>query len=98
VRLLPDASANALDGATFLLVKLDASPTLVAEIKTREVDMPFYSDDVFVIKTDDPIKLRDFFTKLGLSFVQEQHDGGPVHYACEVNGKVFEIYPKGVSP
>jgi lactoylglutathione lyase len=49
--------------------------------------------DVFVIRVQDIQQARIFFEQLGLSFVEEQHGEGPVHFACERNGKVFEIYP-----
>ena len=50
---------------------------------------------VFVIKTAELEKTRAFFETLGLTFVEEKHGKGPVHYACERNGVVFEIYPQG---
>jgi predicted enzyme related to lactoylglutathione lyase len=34
-----------------------------------------------------------FYGALGLSFVQEQHGTGPIHYSCELGGTVIEIYP-----
>lgn len=34
-----------------------------------------------------------FYEKLGVSFKQEQHGNGPVHYASEFGGLVFELYP-----
>lgn len=51
--------------------------------------------EVFVIKTEEVERTLKFFTQLGLNFVQEKHGNGPIHYACEQNGVVFEIYPKG---
>ncbi len=48
---------------------------------------------VFVIRTQEVERTREFFETLGLTFVQEQHGDGPVHFACEANGVVFEIYP-----
>ena len=33
------------------------------------------------------------YQALGLSFVKEQHGAGPVHWACERDGDVLEIYP-----
>lgn len=50
---------------------------------------------VFVIRTQEVERTRAFFEKLGLAFVQEQHGDGPIHFACEQNGVVFEIYPTG---
>lgn len=34
-----------------------------------------------------------FYSLLGLQFVQEQHQNGPLHYAASLNGIVFELYP-----
>jgi lactoylglutathione lyase len=34
-----------------------------------------------------------FYQTLGLTFVQEQHGTGPIHYACEMGKMVLEIYP-----
>lgn len=42
---------------------------------------------------------RGFYEKLGLSFFEEKHENGPVHYSCEHNGCIFELYPnKGETP
>jgi hypothetical protein len=48
---------------------------------------------VFVLKTPDVASTLAFFEELGLVFQTEIHGTGPVHYACEQNGRVFEIYP-----
>jgi uncharacterized glyoxalase superfamily protein PhnB len=34
-----------------------------------------------------------FYETVGFSFVQEQHGSGAIHYSCELNGTVIEIYP-----
>lgn len=38
-----------------------------------------------------------FYRALGLTFVQEQHNSGPVHYSCDLSGLVLELYPSKVS-
>jgi hypothetical protein len=48
---------------------------------------------VLILYSSDPAKALEFFTKLGLYFKQEKHDDGPIHWATEHNGNVFEIYP-----
>ena len=48
---------------------------------------------VYVLRTPLVDQTLEFFEQLGLTFVQEKHGQGPVHYACEQNGNVFEIYP-----
>jgi hypothetical protein len=34
-----------------------------------------------------------FYEALGLTFTEEQHGAGPVHFACEQEGFVIELYP-----
>lgn len=46
-----------------------------------------------VIRVADIERSKNFYAGLGLSFRQEQHGDGPVHYASEVNGVVIELYP-----
>jgi len=48
---------------------------------------------LLVIKTKDPLALKIFYEKLGLSFQEEKHDTGPLHYSCSFNGVVMEIFP-----
>lgn len=36
---------------------------------------------------------RTFYERLGLRFELHQHGGGPQHYAAELDGFVFELYP-----
>jgi len=56
--------------------------------------MPWYDENTFVIRTDDVEVVREFLENFGLSFVSEKHGDGPVHYSCETDGKVIEIYPR----
>ena len=34
-----------------------------------------------------------FYSRLGLQFSQHRHGSGPEHYAAELPGGVFELYP-----
>ena len=36
---------------------------------------------------------KQFYELLGLEFVEEKHDEGPVHYSSKIGGCVFELYP-----
>ena len=45
-----------------------------------------------VIRATEQGKVLKFFEQLGLEFVPEKHGNGPLHYACERNGVVLEIY------
>lgn len=49
--------------------------------------------NLVVIRSKDFNKTKNFYFMLGLLFVKEKHEGGPEHYACSVDGFVFEIYP-----
>lgn len=43
-------------------------------------------------------KSRAFYSALGLSFVQEKHDRGPLHWSTDLGGLVLELYPRGTRP
>jgi catechol 2,3-dioxygenase-like lactoylglutathione lyase family enzyme len=45
-----------------------------------------------VVYAADLEAARRFYTCLGLELQSEQHGKGPVHYAAELPGMVFEIY------
>ncbi|MEL7968760.1 VOC family protein [Vreelandella neptunia] len=49
--------------------------------------------DLFVLRCSDLRASKQFYEQLGFSFVEEQHDHGPVHYSSENAGFVFELYP-----
>lgn len=54
---------------------------------------------LIVLFVGDLQRSREFYSLLGLSFVEEQHDGGPVHYAATLpGGCVLELYPAGDRP
>ena len=49
--------------------------------------------NLIVLRAADIESALNFYKALGLEFIQEQHGNGPVHYACEMDGLVIEIYP-----
>ena len=49
--------------------------------------------NLLVLKTHQLHLLADFYRLLGCTFVYHQHGKGPLHYSCEEEGFVFEIYP-----
>lgn len=51
--------------------------------------------NVLVLKTHRVDETKAHFETMGLSFVAEKHGSGPDHWACEVDGRVLEIYPVG---
>ncbi len=54
---------------------------------------------LLVLRCKDIEVSKSFYQLLGLSFVKEKHGDGPVHYSCEHNNFVFELYPnKGEYP
>ncbi len=48
---------------------------------------------LLVIRSADVAASVAFYRTLGLDFVEEQHGAGPLHFACDLGGFVFEIYP-----
>lgn len=49
--------------------------------------------NLLVIKTHQVDALAAFYSYLGFDFDYHQHGKGPWHYAAELDGFVFEIYP-----
>ena len=46
-----------------------------------------------VLQSGDLEAAKEFYTLLGLSFVEEQHGTGPRHYSATLGPLVLEIYP-----
>lgn len=51
---------------------------------------------LLVIRASDIETALAFYRALGLTFAQEQHGAGPIHYSCDLDGFIFEIYPARV--
>jgi lactoylglutathione lyase len=49
--------------------------------------------NLLVIRTKEPEKLKNQYELIGHKFDYHRHGNGPFHYASEMNGFVFEIYP-----
>lgn len=49
--------------------------------------------NLLVIRTQDPELLKSQYELLGMAFEYHKHEKGPYHYASEIDGCVFEIYP-----
>ena len=49
--------------------------------------------NLVVVYAADLEAARRFYAALGLNLKSEQHGKGPLHYATEMPGIVFEIYP-----
>lgn len=50
------------------------------------------ADSLLLLKTDDMLKLKTFLENFNLQFVEEQHQNGIKHYACQKDNFVLEIY------
>src|SRR5687767_2205434 len=50
--------------------------------------------NLIVIRSPDIDRACRFYSTLGLAFTKHAHGTGPEHYACELHGLVFEIYPR----
>lgn len=55
--------------------------------------MPDIRLNLVVIRSADIDRAMQFYHALGLTFEQHQHGKGLTHYAAEMNGVVFEVYP-----
>lgn len=49
--------------------------------------------NIVVIRSSNIEQAAVFYQRLGLSFVKHQHGNGLEHFASEVGGVTFEIYP-----
>ncbi|HWY88456.1 MAG TPA: VOC family protein [Gemmataceae bacterium] len=68
----------------------------VPEIPTES---PSPALSLVVLQSGDVQASKDFYSLLGLSFVEEQHGTGPRHYSTTLGALVLEIYPcQGSSP
>ena len=74
----------------------DVSGALWEEVKrltTMKHDAAAASLELVVLRSRQPEVLQSFYANLGLVFQQERHGTGPVHFAANAAGIVFEIYP-----
>ena len=49
--------------------------------------------NLVVLRSRDVARAATFYSRLGLQFAQHRHGNGPEHFAAELPGGVFEIYP-----
>jgi hypothetical protein len=51
--------------------------------------------NLVVLRSADLERAAAFYSLLGLQFSKHRHGNGPEHFAAELPGVVFEIYPVG---
>ena len=49
--------------------------------------------NLLVLRCQNIETSKEFYEKLGLTFVQEQHGKDPIHYSSYVGEMVMELYP-----
>ncbi|MDI1312297.1 VOC family protein [Prosthecobacter sp.] len=49
--------------------------------------------NLVVLRSPDIDRAAQFYRQMGLLLTRHSHGSGPEHYASEVSGMVFEIYP-----
>jgi len=49
--------------------------------------------NLLVLRTTNLEITISFYQKIGLSFTEEQHGKGPIHYSCQIDNILLEIYP-----
>jgi catechol 2,3-dioxygenase-like lactoylglutathione lyase family enzyme len=52
------------------------------------------SMSLVVLQSADLEAAKDFYSALGLEFVEEQHGSGPRHFSTTLGSLVLEIYPR----
>jgi lactoylglutathione lyase len=50
--------------------------------------------NLVVVRSWDMERLAEFYALLGLQMEKHRHGNGPEHFASELEGSVFEIYPR----
>ncbi len=49
--------------------------------------------NLLVLRSPDLERAAAFYSRLGLQFTRHRHGKGPEHFAAELGGSVFELYP-----
>ncbi len=49
--------------------------------------------NLIVIRSLEATRVVTFYQLLGITFKEEQHGRGPVHWAADLEGLVIEVYP-----
>ena len=49
--------------------------------------------NLIVLRSPDLARAAAFYSRLGLQFTRHRHGNGPEHFAAELPGGVFELYP-----
>ncbi len=49
--------------------------------------------NLLVLRCKDIEKSKEFYEKLKLIFIKEQHGKGPIHYSTSMGNLVIELYP-----
>jgi lactoylglutathione lyase len=55
--------------------------------------MTSISLSLLVLKTKQMERLVAFYRTLGITFTEERHGKGPIHFAAKIGDLVFELYP-----
>ncbi len=48
---------------------------------------------LLVLRAREPRRLAEFYAALGLTFTEERHDTGPLHFVSKAGAATIEIYP-----
>ncbi|UYG08764.1 VOC family protein [Halomonas sp. M4R1S46] len=56
-------------------------------------DGPAIQINLLVLRCKELEASKRFYELLGFRFVKERHGDGPIHYASQEAGMVFELYP-----
>jgi predicted enzyme related to lactoylglutathione lyase len=63
----------------------------------RMPNMSSITLNLVVLRCSDLARAAEFYGRLGLTFTKHRHGSGPEHFAAELGGSVFELYPATVA-
>lgn len=83
-----------LTGYRFHFPQFEAAARQLRSIVLSDPPEPSTSSlSLIVLRSRDIDAARSFYTRLGLSFVEEKHGKGPLHFAAMAGSVVIELYP-----
>jgi lactoylglutathione lyase len=72
-------------------IRLDKTPS--GHYFAPVEDRPTITLNLVVLRSPDIARAAAFYSRLGLQFAKHRHGNGVEHYAAELPGGVFELYP-----
>jgi catechol 2,3-dioxygenase-like lactoylglutathione lyase family enzyme len=81
------------NGYRYVFEHFEPAASQLRALAKLDSDIPSPALSLVVLQSGDLKAARDFYSTLGLSFIEEQHGKGPAHYSAKLGEIVLEIYP-----